>query len=145
LSSLNNGKFFLLTGTDSQTHIVYNALTLEEVSNVKLTCKDSNDYDVTYFYSTMLSYDGSYLVGGDGTTRHIFDQQGKFIKSISGRNIYTVFMYGKTSFCGAKNSDETYTKSHLVEVDFISDKETIIYEFETYISTIYLNEDNSGF
>lgn len=54
-------------------------------------------------------------------------------------------MKGKTSFCGMKDTNDDYTKSELVEIDFLTDNETTIYEFESYISVIYLNNDNTSF
>jgi len=110
-----------------------------------MKCKDDSDNDITYFYDTRLSYDGSYLVAGDSMNRYIFDVHGKFLRRWDGKNLYTIYQFSKTEFVGAKNSDETYTKTHLVAIDFMTDKERVLYQFDSYISTIYLSPDSSGF
>ena len=101
-----------------------------------------NDY--TYFYSFLLSLDGSYIITGDGYQRLIFDNKGNFIKWINGRNMYTVYMYTATEFIGTKNTDD-YTKTNLIAVDFMNDTERIIYEFDSYVSYITLSPDKSSF
>lgn len=53
-------------------------------------------------------------------------------------------MFSKTEFAGVKNTDDTYTKSHLVAVDFIEDKHRSIYEFDSFISTIHMNDEGSA-
>lgn len=140
-----DGKVLLLTQNDSKTHIVYNALTLERIAKFELKCKDSNDYDVTYFYGSQLSFDGTYIIAGDSYSRYIFKTDGTFVRRCDGKNIYTIYQYSKTEFAGTKNSDETYTKTHLVAIDFLTDKETVVMEFDSYISTIYFNNDCTCF
>ena len=145
LNFSKDGKYLLIMGNDSVTHMVYDALTLEKLSHFKATAKDASGYDVTYFYGSQLSYDGSYIVAGDSYNRYIFKRDGEFVRSCPSKNIYTIFQYSKTEFCGVKNSDDTYTKTHIVAIDFLTDKETEIYKFESYVSTIHFNKDNTAF
>ena len=135
----------LLTFNDARTHLIYNAQTLELISKKELTGKNKDGNEITNFYDSRLSYDGTYLVAGDSYTKYIFDQNLEFVKSLDGRNIYTTWQYSKTKFWGCKNADDTYTKTNLVTIDFMSDKEEVLYEFDSYISTIYFNEDNTAF
>jgi hypothetical protein len=140
-----NGKYMLFMANDSKTHIVYDAMTLERVSKFEMKCKDAYENEISYFYGSILSYDGSYIIAGDGTTRYIFDIYGKFIRNCDGKSLYTIYPFSNTEFAGTKNADESYVKTHLVTIDFISDKETILFEFDSYISTIYFNNDCSSF
>lgn len=125
--------------------MIYNAETLELVSKKELTGKTDEGTDYTYFYDSKISYDGSYLIGGDSYSRYIFDQNLNFIRKIDGRNMYSIWQYSKTQFLGCKNADDTYTKTNLVAIDILTDKEEVIYNFDSYISNIYLREDKTGF
>jgi hypothetical protein len=140
-----NGKYMLFMMHDSKTHIVYDAMTMERVSKFEMKCKDSSDNEISYFYGSLLSYDGSYIIAGDSTFRYIFDIYGKFIRSCDGKNIYTIYPFSNTEYAGTKNADESYLKTHLISIDFMTDKETVLYEFSSYISTIYFNNDCSSF
>ncbi|CAI2381450.1 unnamed protein product [Moneuplotes crassus] len=145
ISVSDNGKFLLLWLSDNRTHMIYNAETLELVSKKELTAKTDDGGEVTYFYDSKLSFDGSYLIGGDSYSRYIFDQNLNFVRKVDGRNMYSIWQYSKTQFLGCKNADDTYTKTNLVAIDILTDKEEVIYNFESYISMIYLNQDKTGF
>lgn len=93
-----DGKRMLLTHNDSQTLSIYDALQLNKISTFKLECNDDYGNPITYFYGTMLSFDGSYIIAGDSYTRRIFDINGKFVRNLSGRNMYTIYQYSKTEF-----------------------------------------------
>jgi len=131
----------MVTYNDSQTIAIYYTETMELFSKIKLEAKDENEQPITYFYGTLLSYDGSYIIAGDSYIRRIFDNKGKFIKNIKGRDLYTIFQYSKTQFVGFKNSDDTYTKSCLMAIDFINDTESIVHQFDSYISSGTFSDD----
>ena len=135
-----NGKYFILACSDSKTFMIYDAQNLSRINKLELKAKDTNDYDVTYFYSAMLSKDGSYIISGDGYQRYIFDREGKFLKRVSGRNMYTIFMYSATEFVGMRPTTD-YTKSDLVAVDFIKDSEKTVYNFDQYVSNFNISPD----
>lgn len=136
-----DGKFFLMWLNDNRTHWIFNSGTLECTMSKELTGKDSNNNDITYFYDSKLSHDGSYIIGGDSYNRMVFDNKGEFVKRIDGRNMYTIYMYSKTEFVGTKNADEAYTKTNLVAIDFLKDTETVLYQFDSYISTFHINPE----
>lgn len=77
---------------------------------------------MSYFCYVLLSFDGSYLIGGDSYSRYIFDNNGTFIKRIEGRNLNSIYSFSKTEFVGITNASD-YTKSKIVAVDFIADTE----------------------
>ena len=137
-----NGKYFVLSCNDSKTFIIYDAQNLSRINKFELKAKDTSGYDVTYFYSALLSKDGSYLLSGDGYQRYVFDKEGKFVKALSGRNMYTIFMYSPTEFVGIRPTSD-YTKSDLVAVDFIKDSEKTVYNFDQYVSNFNLSPDNN--
>ena len=136
-----NGKYLLFMMTDSKTHIVYDAMTMERVSKFEMKCKDALGNEISYFYGSLLSYDGSYIIAGDSAFRYIFDIYGKFIRGCDSKNIYTIYPFSNTEFAGIKNVDESYLKTNLITIDFMTDKETVLFEFSSYISTIYFNDD----
>jgi WD40 repeat protein len=93
-----DGKRMMISHSDNQTISIYDALELKRISTFKLEAKDEYGNALTYFYGSMLSYDGSYILAGDSYTRRIFDIDGKFIRNLSGRSMYTIYQYSKTEF-----------------------------------------------
>lgn len=86
--SLNNtiefsadGKYMLLAVNDSKTFLFFDAQTLTRLHKVELKAKDANGYDVTYFYSSTLSRDGTYIITGDSYMKYIFENNGTFLRS----------------------------------------------------------------
>lgn len=75
-----DGKFLLLACTDSKSFLLYDAVNMKFIRKMTLSAKDDNGNVIEYFYSCMLSTDGSYLVTGDSYSRYIFDIEGKFIR-----------------------------------------------------------------
>lgn len=137
-----DGRYFVLAVNDYKTFIIYDAQTLARIDKVSLTAKDTNNYDVTYHYSCMLSKDSTYIITGDGYQRYVFNRDGTFKINIPGRNMYTIFMYSPTEFIGIQPTPD-YTKSNLIAVDFINNTEKIIFEFDAYISSFNLSPDQS--
>lgn len=138
-----DGKTMMLSQSDNKTMIVYDAINLNRLSKFEISAKDTYGNDVYFYYGTLLSYDGSYVIAGDSYTKYIFDRDGKFLNTCSGRSMYTVFMYSKTEFVGTKYADDNYSKTNLVAVDFIKDTETVLYQFDSYVSNFYANQDFS--
>ena len=66
-----NGEYFMLNGTDPKIVYIYNARNLTEVSKVTLAAKDTYGNDISYFSMSNLSFDGSYILASDYTTKEI--------------------------------------------------------------------------
>lgn len=141
----HDGKFLLLSLTDSRTFITYDALTLTRLKKFELKAQDVNGYDVTYFYGAQLSKDGKYILSGDSYNKYVFDNEGKFLNRCNGRSMYTTYMYSNTEFAGVKNADDTYTKTHLVAIDFLKDTERELFLFDSYVSYVNFNRELTAF
>lgn len=75
-----DGKYFFTDENSGQDITIYDAISLDKVKSIKLECKDQYDNPIAYFYGTVFSQDGSYLLAGDSYTRYIFDAKtGKYL------------------------------------------------------------------
>ena len=91
----HDGKLLLLSSTDGTTALVFNAETLDIISQNELKGRDLKGEKCHSFSTINLSYDGSYIIAGDPNQKFIFKNDGEFIKCISGRNMYSIYMTSK--------------------------------------------------
>ena len=140
----HDGRFILLSSTDGSKALIFNASTLDMISQYELVGRDLKDEEWSNFQSIKLSYDASYIIAGDSNLRFIFTINGEFVKWINGRNMYSIYMTSRNEFMGTKPTPD-FSKTTLVALNFINDTERFVFDFNAFVTRIYLNEDFTAF
>lgn len=136
-----DGRFLLISSSETGAVKIYNALTLELINQVERSAFQQGSenmysyYGVSYFFN----YDGSYIYTKDYNKLNFFKTDGTFVKSVNMDGMYDLKPYwSNNSGQGSVNPHEfliiksfEYTKYSFHIFDFIKETDTVVYKTDT--------------